>query len=64
MYGTIDPTNTIFNGTFVTKRTSPTVTLGAITPTSVTGYVDGFKCYIVGNTTYYELSKITSSAEL
>jgi hypothetical protein len=63
LYSCNDATNTIFNGTWVTKRATPTATLTGITPTGLFPFVDGYGSYVAG-IAYREVSKVTSDAEL
>jgi hypothetical protein len=65
-YGTCDPANTIFNGTFITKRTTPTVTFttNGFLPTASYPAINGYKLYALGLNGTYEISKVTTSAEL
>ena len=63
LYSSNDATNTIFNGTWVTKRATPTATLTGITPTGLFPFVDGYGSYVAGIADR-EVSKVTSDAEL
>jgi len=64
-YGTSDGSNTVFNGTYITKRATPTNTYTA--NFSITGSgasVDGYGLYSSGVHNNYNLSAVVSSAEL
>ena len=64
-YGTSDGSSTVFNGTYVPKRATPTVTYTA--NFSLTGggaSVDGYGIYGSGVHANYNLSAIMSNAEL